>query len=145
MIGTQTGKIAAAILVGTLTLLASGCSNDSDELQEIAKCGKLDFPEGAKLVDYDDRSAFNDQVLVAVVDMSAGQVEEFKGNSKLVRFEPGVPSDWKTQWGGTTGAEVLASGSDNEYLKEPYEGPLRNVAIHNSGGDARRVFINVAC
>ncbi len=93
-----------------------------------------------ELVSYHEKLVGHDQVLVAVVDMSADQVAEFKQRSELVRFKPGVPISWLEQWDG---ADVLKSEAGNEHLVDP--NPWLRVAIHDSGGQSRRVFLSLAC
>ncbi|WP_194813607.1 hypothetical protein [Nocardia sp. XZ_19_385] len=140
MISTLSSRIIATVSACAIILLIPACTSDADKFDNLTECGNLRFPDAVELVSYHEKLVGHDQVLVAVVDMSADQVAEFKQRSELVRFKPGVPISWLEQWDG---ADVLKSEAGNEHLVDP--NPWLRVAIHDSGGQSRRVFLSLAC
>ncbi|MET7774037.1 hypothetical protein [Nocardia sp. NPDC005366] len=145
MTGVLRGRLFQVIFLGVVLIFPCGCSNNAADLRSIAACGELKFPAGTELVEYDNLILFGDQVSVAIVDMPSGKIAEFKRESKLDRFEPGVPDDWKEYWRGSDNFDMIESGAGNEHLEEAHRLPSRWVVVHDLEGDSSRVFIRAAC
>lgn len=98
-----------SLLALVVTVLA-GCGDGSSDLGDLESCGALRFPAGAELVEYDNRASFGDEVSVAVVEIPAGELAEFKTASHLGEFTPGVPESWKYYWREMENFPALGSG-----------------------------------
>ncbi|MEV6278545.1 hypothetical protein [Nocardia sp. NPDC051832] len=146
----MTRGVRKSVYLGAFSCLLSGllagCSNNgSDTLKDLATCGEFVFPDDAKMIWYREHSTFGDELLDAVVEIAASKVAEFKQQSRLEKFEPGVPRYWRESWQDIGQAQLLASDAGNEHLVELNQSPTRWVVIHDSGSEVRQLFIKVGC
>ncbi|WP_406232118.1 hypothetical protein [Nocardia sp. NBC_01009] len=134
------------VLACLVVSLVAGCSGDtSSHLSIVADCGKLVFPDDVELVWYHREVMFGDQMTDAVVDIPAGEVEEFKKRSGMDKFDAGVPPGWREAWEDSGQAQLLMENAGNEHLVELNKSPTRWVVIHTGGNESRRVFIRSGC
>lgn len=111
----------------------------------LSECADITFPEGGDVVWYESDRGFRVSTSVAVVDIPAGSVDEFKQRSGFTQFDPGVPSTWKSYWDSTGMADLLSTAAGNEHSVEGYRDPRRYVVIHDGGGETRRIFVRTNC
>lgn len=138
--------VVLCISACAMSVVVGGCSSDpGDDLGHLSKCANVAFPAGADVVWYEHDSGFRESTTVAVVDIPAGSVDEFKRQSDFAKFAPGVPSSWRSYWAATRMNDLLSTDTGNEHSVEDYRDPRRYVVIHNSGGETRKVFVHTDC
>ncbi|MFE6923827.1 hypothetical protein ACFVAV_22570 [Nocardia sp. NPDC057663] len=130
------------VALGSMLASIVGCSNEKADLGSMAACGQLVFPADTKLREYKEDTFFNDQASTAVVEIPSDKIAEFKRESALDRFMPGVPSSWKQYW---SDAELLGSSTGSEHSDEQNRADARWVVIHDLGTGTNRVLVRAAC
>lgn len=81
--------------------------------------------------------------MVAVVEIPASELNNFKVGSNIDRFSPGVPEYLKEYWRNTKKFSALESGHA-EHADEGGVSQTRWVA-HSSEGATDVIFIRAAC
>ncbi|MGY0497373.1 hypothetical protein ACWZHB_02600 [Nocardia sp. FBN12] len=139
----KTDGVVVATVVVLYACVTGGCASQDSDLRALESCGSLRFPAGTELAEYENQTAFGDEVMVAVVEVPASEFNEFKIGSNIDRFNPGVPESWKYYWRNTENFPALGS-QRAEHVDEGGVSQTRWVA-HSSEGASDLVFIRAAC
>lgn len=137
------GGVALAASVVSAAFVMVGCASQRSDLRALESCGSFRFPAGAELAEYEVRTSFGDETMVAVVKVPANEFNEFKAGSSIDRFTPGVPEYSKDYWRNTKNFPALESGHA-EYADEGGVSQTRWVA-HSSGGATEIIFVRAVC
>ncbi|MFD4443802.1 hypothetical protein ACFWPK_28920 [Nocardia sp. NPDC058519] len=137
------GGVVLAAAVALAALVMVGCASQRSDLRALESCGSFLFPAGAELAEYEVRTSFGDETMVAVVEVPVSELNEFKVGSNIDRFSPGVPEYLKDYWRNTKNFPALESGRA-EHADEGGVSQTRWVA-HSSEGATDIIFIRAAC
>lgn len=132
--------VAASVLAAFVMV---SCASQRSDLRALESCGSFRFPADAELAEYEVRTSFGDETMVAVVKVSTSEFIEFKVGSNIDRFTPGVPEYSKDYWRDTKNFPALESGRA-EFADEGGVSQTRWVA-HSSEGATEIIFIRAAC
>ncbi|WP_280341186.1 hypothetical protein [Nocardia neocaledoniensis] len=129
--------------IGAQTFALTACSSERKDLLSLETCGSLVFPNGAKLVEFEQQTGFGDEVVTAVVEIPAGEMGEFKTKSGLAKFTAGVPKDWKYHWRDTKSLPLLES----ETAHRADEGQIAQTrwVAYTTKDTSEIVFIHAVC
>ncbi|MFD4434110.1 hypothetical protein, partial [Nocardia sp. NPDC058497] len=100
------GAVLAAATVLAAFVMVS-CASQRSDLRALESCGSFRFPADAELAEYEVRTSFGDETMVAVVKVPTSEFNEFKVGSNSDRFTPGVPEYSKDYWRDTKNFPAL--------------------------------------
>lgn len=129
--------------IGAQTFALTACSSERKDLLSVETCGSLVFPNGAKLVEFEQQTGFGDEVVTAVVEVPAGEMDEFKTKSGLAKFTAGVPKDWKYHWRDRKSLPLLES--ETAHRADEGQIALTRWVAYASKDTSEIVFIRALC
>ncbi|MFJ2838764.1 hypothetical protein ACIO52_25730 [Nocardia sp. NPDC087230] len=129
--------------IGAQIFALTACSSERKDLLSLETCGSLVFPNSVKLVEFEQQTGFGDEVVTAVVEIPANEMDEFKTKSGLTKFIAGVPKDWKYHWRDTKNLPLLES--EHTFRADEGQTALTRWVAYTSKDTSEIVFIHALC
>lgn len=129
--------------IGAQTFALTACSSERKDLLSLETCGSLVFPPGVELVEFEQQTGFGDEVVTAVVDIPADEMNDFKTKSGLAKFTAGVPKDWKYHWRNTKSLPLLES--EHAYRADEEQLTQTRWVAYTTEDTSEIVFIHALC